>query len=115
MRTAHTVVHGDFHPGNRRWDGRRGVTVDFADGHYCHPVLDGLRPREFLDEPGRHEAAETWARTWSAVRLSSEPASFRPKGAAAGWPRAARPAPWRGPRGSRRRPGRPSRAPPPSP
>lgn len=65
-------MHGDFHPGDWRWDGRRVVMVDFADSHYGHPVLDGLRPREFLDEPGRHAAAETWVRTWSALRPASD-------------------------------------------
>lgn len=69
----HTVVHGDFHPGNWRHDGRRIVMVDFADGHFGHPVLDGLRPRGFLDARSWEHAADAWVRTWSALVPGSDP------------------------------------------
>ncbi|WUD75562.1 aminoglycoside phosphotransferase family protein [Streptomyces sp. NBC_00510] len=69
----HTVVHGDFRPGNWRCDGRRVVMVDFADSHYGHPVLDGLRPREFLDPRSWEAAAEAWVRTWSALLPAADP------------------------------------------
>ncbi|MEU4097778.1 aminoglycoside phosphotransferase family protein [Streptomyces sp. NPDC026673] len=69
----HTVVHGDFHPGNWRRDGRRIVMVDFADSHFGHPVLDGLRPRGFLDDRSWEHAADAWVRTWSELVPGSDP------------------------------------------
>ncbi|GIH28607.1 hypothetical protein Aph01nite_69170 [Acrocarpospora phusangensis] len=69
----YTLVHGDFHPGNWRWDGRRGVVVDFADCHFGHPALDGLRLRDFAPEDRRAGLAETWVRAWSAAVPGADP------------------------------------------
>ncbi|MFJ5219961.1 aminoglycoside phosphotransferase family protein [Streptomyces sp. NPDC088354] len=69
----HTVVHGDFHPGNWRSDGRRIVMVDFADSHFGHPVLDGLRPRDFLDDRSWEHAADAWVQAWSHLVPGSDP------------------------------------------
>ncbi|MFD3456725.1 phosphotransferase family protein [Streptomyces sp. NPDC058691] len=69
----HTVVHGDFHPGNWRSDGRRIVMIDFADSHFGHPVLDGLRPRDFLDDRSWEHAADAWVEAWSALVPGSDP------------------------------------------
>ncbi|SFI50556.1 Phosphotransferase enzyme family protein [Streptosporangium canum] len=71
----YTVVHGDFHPGNVRSDGRRTVMVDFADSHFGHPVLDGLRMRDFVHGGERSaRAAGAWAEAWSARVPGSDPA-----------------------------------------
>ena len=35
-----TLVHGDFHPGNWRWDGRSLVLLDWGDTGVGHPMLD---------------------------------------------------------------------------
>ncbi|MGF7236820.1 MAG: phosphotransferase family protein [Frankia sp.] len=70
----HTLVHGDFHPGNWRSDGQRTVVVDFSDSHFGHPVLDGLRPREFLSDQGWAHAADAWTATWSACQPGCDPA-----------------------------------------
>ncbi|CAO5155924.1 Aminoglycoside phosphotransferase [Frankia sp. AiPs1] len=70
----HTLVHGDFHPGNWRSDGQRTVLVDFSDSHFGHPVLDGLRPREFLSEHQWAHATDVWAATWSACQPGCDPA-----------------------------------------
>ncbi|MFG2474881.1 phosphotransferase family protein [Streptomyces fagopyri] len=69
-----TLVHGDFHPGNWRSDGGPPVVVDFADAHWGHPVLDGLRAHHFLPEPSRTAAARAWADAWKARVPASDPA-----------------------------------------
>ncbi|MFJ2398739.1 phosphotransferase [Streptomyces sp. NPDC087843] len=69
-----TLVHGDFHPGNWRSDGGPPVVVDFADAHWGHPVLDGLRVHHFLPESSRAAAARAWAGAWKARVPSSDPA-----------------------------------------
>jgi hypothetical protein len=68
-----TLVHGDFHPGNWRWDGRRAVLLDFADSGWGQPVLDGLRPRPYLDGERWAVAAGTWARCWRELRPGCDP------------------------------------------
>ncbi|WP_433252778.1 aminoglycoside phosphotransferase family protein [Streptosporangium sp. CA-135522] len=71
----YTLVHGDFHPGNIRSDGRRTVMVDFADGHFGHPVLDGLRLHDFTHDDGRSAlVAGVWAEAWSARVPGCDPA-----------------------------------------
>jgi Ser/Thr protein kinase RdoA (MazF antagonist) len=35
-----TLVHGDFHPGNHRFDGRVLVLLDWGDSGIGHPLLD---------------------------------------------------------------------------
>ena len=35
-----TLVHGDFHPGNHRYDGDRLVLLDWGDSGVGHPLLD---------------------------------------------------------------------------
>lgn len=69
-----TLVHGDFHPGNWRSDGGPPVVVDFADAHWGHPVLDGLRVHHFLHGPVRETAARAWVDAWKACRPASDPA-----------------------------------------
>ncbi|MFF2379812.1 phosphotransferase [Streptomyces sp. NPDC058108] len=69
-----TLVHGDFHPGNWRSDGGPPVVVDFADAHWGHPVLDGLRVHHFLHGPVRATAARAWVDAWKACRPASDPA-----------------------------------------
>ncbi|MFI6444485.1 aminoglycoside phosphotransferase family protein [Kitasatospora sp. NPDC050543] len=69
-----TLVHGDFHPGNWRFDGQRTVLVDFADSCYGHPALDGLRPRGFVSGERWKQIADTWTRAWSAHAPGSDPA-----------------------------------------
>ncbi|MFF3597209.1 aminoglycoside phosphotransferase family protein [Kitasatospora indigofera] len=68
-----TLVHGDFHPGNWRSDGRRTVVLDFADSCYGHPALDGLRPRAFVSEERWAQVADVWARAWAVHAPGSDP------------------------------------------
>ena len=69
-----TIVHGDFHPGNWRSDGGPPVVVDWADAHLGHPVLDGLRARDFLPADKRPAAARAWIGAWAALVPGCDPA-----------------------------------------
>lgn len=69
-----TVVHGDFHCGNWRSDaGGPPVVLDFADAHFGHPVVDGLRVTNFRDPATRPAADEAWASAWRAARPGCDP------------------------------------------
>ncbi|WP_327068494.1 aminoglycoside phosphotransferase family protein [Kitasatospora sp. NBC_01302] len=68
-----TVLHGDFHPGNWRSAGRGTVLVDFADSHYGHPAIDGLRPKGFTSPQRWAQAAGAWAASWRALVPGSDP------------------------------------------
>jgi Ser/Thr protein kinase RdoA (MazF antagonist) len=68
-----TVVHGDFHPGNWRWDGDRVVLVDFADSGVGNPVLDGLRPGMYLRDARAAVSVDAWAATWREHRPGCDP------------------------------------------
>jgi hypothetical protein len=69
-----TVVHGDFHPGNWRSDGRPPAIVDWADAHIGNPVLDGLRACDFLPARKRPAAAAAWIDAWASRIPGCEPA-----------------------------------------
>ncbi|GAA2877563.1 hypothetical protein GCM10010517_39120 [Streptosporangium fragile] len=69
----YTLVHGDFHPGNWRSDGHGTVVLDLADGHYGHPALDGLRPRDFLPGERWDTAAAAWRESWAAQVPGCDP------------------------------------------
>ncbi|MFI9330358.1 phosphotransferase [Kitasatospora sp. NPDC052868] len=68
-----TLVHGDFHPGNWRSDGRNTVVVDYADSCFGHPALDGLRPRQYVSEERWAQIAEVWAQAWRRHAPGSDP------------------------------------------
>ncbi|GAA0688959.1 hypothetical protein GCM10010193_48860 [Kitasatospora atroaurantiaca] len=68
-----TVVHGDFHPGNWRSDGRDTVVVDFSDSYLGHPAFDGLRPRAFLSADRWEQVREVWTQAWSAQLPGADP------------------------------------------
>ena len=68
-----TVVHGDFHPVNWRYDGGPAVVLDWADAHLGNPVLDGLRAIDFLPPGLRSAAADAWT-GWTAAVPRSRPA-----------------------------------------
>jgi len=71
---ADTLVHGDFHSGNFRGDGRAPTLLDWGDSGVGHPLLD--QPA-FLDRvPSDAVAAvrEHWLRQWRAAVPDSDPA-----------------------------------------
>jgi hypothetical protein len=68
-----TLVHGDFHPGNFRGDGRALTLLDWGDSGVGHPLLDQAA---FLDAiPGAHAGAVRahWRQQWSAAVPGSDP------------------------------------------
>ena len=68
-----TLVHGDFHPGNFRGDGRSLTLLDWGDSGVGHPLLD--QPA-FLDPiPGACvDAVRThWMQLWSTAVSGSDP------------------------------------------
>ena len=69
-----TLVHGDFHCGNWRSDGGPPVILDFADAHWGHPVMDGLRVHDFLPESVGASAARAWVDAWKSHAPGSDPA-----------------------------------------
>ncbi|MBO1416590.1 phosphotransferase family protein [Streptomyces sp. FH025] len=69
-----TLVHGDFHPGNWRSDGRSSVVVDYADACLGHPALDGLRPRAYLTPEAWRHHARVWTEAWRRHAPGSDPA-----------------------------------------
>ncbi|MBV2154946.1 phosphotransferase family protein [Kitasatospora sp. SUK 42] len=69
-----TLVHGDFHPGNWRSDGRSSVVVDYADACLGHPALDGLRPRAYLTPEAWRHHARIWTEAWQRHAPGSDPA-----------------------------------------
>ncbi len=66
-------MHGDFHPGNWRWDGERAVVLDFSDAVWSHPALDGLRPAPFLSAERGAEVRARWAAAWQALVPGCDP------------------------------------------
>jgi hypothetical protein len=69
-----TLVHGDFHPGNFRGDGRTLTLLDWGDSGVGHPLLD--QPA-FLDRvpSGAVGAVQAyWLQQWSEAVPGSDPA-----------------------------------------
>ncbi|MFB9371769.1 aminoglycoside phosphotransferase family protein [Kitasatospora albolonga] len=69
-----TLVHGDFHPGNWRFDGERTTLIDFSDSYLGHPAVDGLRPRDFLSEERWKTVRRLWTEAWTTHAPGSDPA-----------------------------------------
>jgi hypothetical protein len=69
-----TLVHGDFHPGNFRGDGRALTLLDWGDSGVGHPLLDqsaflGAIPGVCVGAVRAH-----WLQQWSAAVPGSDPA-----------------------------------------
>ncbi|MGW4808452.1 phosphotransferase [Kitasatospora sp. NPDC004272] len=68
-----TLVHGDFHPGNWRFDGERPTVLDFSDAAWGHPALDGLRPKAFLSPERWADVRSRWIDAWRELAPDSRP------------------------------------------
>jgi hypothetical protein len=69
-----SLVHGDFHPGNFRGDGRALTLLDWGDSGVGHPLLD--QPA-FLDAIPRDAVGAVrahWLQRWSTAVPGSDPA-----------------------------------------
>ncbi len=69
-----TLVHGDFHPGNWRSDGRSLVLLDWGDAGVGHPMLDMSSFDQYVPEDVRPRIREAWIEAWRGVRPGSDPA-----------------------------------------
>ena len=69
-----TLVHGDFHQGNWRFDGRSLMLLDWGDSVVGHPMLDVSAFEERVPDDLKALVRSTWTRAWSAERPGSEPA-----------------------------------------
>jgi hypothetical protein len=68
-----TLVHGDFHPGNLRYDGSCLVLLDWGDCGVGHPLLD---LPAFLDRVPESEVPalrSRWLAAWAAAVPGSDP------------------------------------------
>lgn len=68
-----TLVHGDFHPGNWRSDGRRHVIFDWCESRLGHPVCDVLRLAEWLPAALAAPATQRWTAEWRAAVPGCDP------------------------------------------
>lgn len=68
-----TLVHGDFHPGNWRFDGERTTVLDFSDAAWGHPALDGLRPAPFLSPARWADVRSRWIDAWRGLLPACAP------------------------------------------
>jgi hypothetical protein len=69
-----TLVHGDFHPGNWRSDGRSRVIFDWCDASRGHPACDLIRLTGWLPAPLAELASEVWEAAWKAAVPGCAPA-----------------------------------------
>lgn len=68
-----TLVHGDFHPGNWRFDGHSLVLLDWGDSGVGHPMLDLSAFEEGVSDEVRPRVRATWVDAWRAERPGSDP------------------------------------------
>ena len=69
-----TLVHGDFHPGNLRWDGAALTLLDWGDAGVGQPLLDAPA---FLDRVPAADAPrlrDRWHAAWRRAAPGSDPA-----------------------------------------
>ena len=68
-----TLVHGDFHPGNLRGDGRQLTLLDWGDSGVGHPLFDLPAMVERIEPSSRDEFVARWARAWQERRPDADP------------------------------------------
>jgi hypothetical protein len=68
-----TLVHGDFHPGNTRSDGRTRTLLDWGDSFVGHPGFDALRLIEEQPPDSAHVLRRHWGRRWQEQVPGSDP------------------------------------------
>jgi aminoglycoside phosphotransferase (APT) family kinase protein len=59
-----TLVHGDFHPRNHRFDRDRLVLIDWGDSGVGHPLLDMTAFLERFPPDRRYRVRVAWIATW---------------------------------------------------
>jgi hypothetical protein len=69
----HSLVHGDFHPGNVRSDGQRAVILDWGDAFLGHPSFDIIRLCEGCSESDTASLVAAWSQRWRELYPGSDP------------------------------------------
>jgi aminoglycoside/choline kinase family phosphotransferase len=69
-----TLVHGDFHPGNWRFDGERLVLMDWGDTGVGHPMLDLDAFIHRVSDDARPRLLDAWFEAWHRQRPHADPA-----------------------------------------
>ena len=69
-----TLVHGDFHPGNFRGDGRALTLLDWGDSGVGHPLLDQAAFLDAIPSACVGAVRAHWLQQWSAAVPGSDPA-----------------------------------------
>lgn len=68
-----TLVHGDFHPGNWRFDGTTLVLLDWGDSGVGHPMFDFSAFDERMTGGARDRVRTAWSEAWLSERPGSDP------------------------------------------
>jgi Ser/Thr protein kinase RdoA (MazF antagonist) len=69
-----TLVHGDFHPGNFRGDGRALTLLDWGDSGVGHPLLDQPAFLDPISNSAVSPVRAHWLQQWSEAVAGSDPA-----------------------------------------
>jgi aminoglycoside phosphotransferase (APT) family kinase protein len=69
---ADTLVHGDFHPGNYRFDGDRLVLLDWGDSGVGHPLLDMTAFLERFSPDRLDHVRAAWIAAWKEARPEAD-------------------------------------------
>ena len=69
-----TLVHGDFHPGNFRGDGRALTLLDWGDSGVGHPLLDQPAFLDAIPSACAGAVRAHWSQQWSEAVPGSDPA-----------------------------------------
>jgi aminoglycoside/choline kinase family phosphotransferase len=72
-----TLVHGDFHPGNWRSDGRSLVLLDWGDVGVGHPMLDMSSFEGYLSDDVKPRIQQGWIDAWKRERPGADPSRAR--------------------------------------
>ena len=69
-----TLVHGDFHPGNFRGDGRALTLLDWGDSGVGHPLLDQPAFLDPIPDACIDAVRAHWSQQWRTAVPGSDPA-----------------------------------------
>src|SRR6185295_6767078 len=69
-----TLVHGDFHPGNFRGDGRALTLLDWGDSGVGHPLLDQPAFLDPIPDTAVAAVRAHWSQQWRDAVPGSDPA-----------------------------------------
>ncbi len=69
-----TLVHGDFHPGNFRGDGRALTLLDWGDSGVGHPLLDQPAFLDPIPDACVDAVRAHWLQQWRTAVPGSDPA-----------------------------------------